>query len=139
MRSTSETLDRRDTSDTITLRRLAVGAALLGAFAILAIAPDPGEAAVPDATIAEVVDSPASYANQQVTLVGTVDPAPIAYGADSLYTLRQDGRPISVLGRAPAPAAGAQITVTGELTVRPPDEEFTFPPVLLEIERAPQF
>jgi hypothetical protein len=86
-------------------------------------------------SIEEVVDAAASYANREVTLVGTVDPGPIAYHGESLYTLREAGRAISVLGQAPAPAAGAKLAVTGQVAVRPPDEEFTFPPILLETQR----
>lgn len=114
-----------------------LGSAGLVALAALVAAAALAMAGGSGVSIAEVVDSASTYANQQVTLVGTVDPGPLAYRGESLYTLRQAGRAISVLGRAPAPAAGAKLSVTGQVALRPPDEEFSFPPILLETQRTP--
>jgi len=114
----------------LAIRLMALVAAAV-ATAMLAL----GAAAGATGSIAQVVGSPASYANQQVTLVGTVDPGALAFRGESLYALREAGRVITVLGLAPAPAAGAKLAVTGQVAVRPPDAEITFPPVLLEAQR----
>lgn len=108
---------------------------IAGLVALTALVAAVALATAGSVSIGQVVDSASTYANQQVTLVGTVDPGPLVYRGESLYTLRQAGRAISVLGRAPAPAAGAKLSVTGQVALRPPDEEFSFPPILLETQR----
>lgn|GEM_PF-5815575 len=116
-------------------RSLVVGLVVLGAVAACMAVMALGAVAGTAVSIAQVADSPSPYANQQVTLVGKVDPGALAYRGESLYTLREAGRAITVLGQAPAPAAGEKLAVTGQVAVRAPDEEFSFPPVLLETQR----
>jgi len=86
-------------------------------------------------TIGDVVDAPAQYAGQQVTIVGTVTQETIGYRGESVYTLHDAGKRITVISRANAPAAGDHLQVTATVGFREPDEEFTWPPVLVESGR----
>jgi hypothetical protein len=70
-----------------------------------------------------------------VTVAGTVTPQNFGYLGESLYTLQEGDRRLTVVSRSPAPATGTRLEVTGTVRVRPPDEEFTFPPVLEESSR----
>jgi hypothetical protein len=87
-------------------------------------------------SIADITAAPASFADQQVTVVGTVTGPPLGYQGQSVYTILEDGRKITVVSKGDAPAAGAHLEVTGKVGYRPPDEEFTFPPVIVETARA---
>jgi hypothetical protein len=87
-------------------------------------------------SIADIVASPATYADTEVTVAGNVTEQTIGFGGESLYTIRGDERVITVVSHAPAPAMGTHLEVTAKVAVRPPDEEFTFPPVLVESARA---
>ena len=88
-------------------------------------------------SIASIVDDPPSYANGQVTVVGTVTGLSVGYGGESIYTLEGDTRRITVVSHQPPPAAGASLQVDAKVGYRAPDEEFTWPPLLLESTRAP--
>ncbi|HZP40342.1 MAG TPA: hypothetical protein VFD84_02395 [Candidatus Binatia bacterium] len=89
-------------------------------------------------TVEAILDAPTSFAGQTVTVVGTVADPSLGFAGETLYQIRDDGRPITVVGRGPALAPGQTIEVTGTVRVRPPDEEFTFPPVIQETShRAP--
>jgi hypothetical protein len=88
--------------------------------------------AAPTTTIKAILDAPASFADQTVTVAGTVSALSLGFAGETLYEIRDDGRPITVVGHGPALAPGAAIQVTGTVRVRPPDEEFTFPPVIQE-------
>jgi len=89
-----------------------------------------------DASIAAIVAAPESYRGQQVTVVGTVS-GPIGYAGESVYTLFDAGRRITVFSKTPPPAAGDRVAVGAKVGWREGDEEFTWPPVLLESERHP--
>ena len=88
-------------------------------------------------SIATIVDDAASYANSQVTVVGTVTGPSAGYGGESIYTLEGDRRRITVVSHQPPPAAGARLMVDAKVGYRAPDEEFTWPPLLLESGRMP--
>ena len=88
-------------------------------------------------SIASIVDDPASYANSQVTVVGTVTGLSAGYGGESVYTLEGDMRRITVVSHQPPPAAGARLQVDAKVGYRAPDEEFTWPALLLESKRTP--
>jgi hypothetical protein len=92
-------------------------------------------AAAPTA-IGAIVDSPASYADQDVTVVGTVSEQSFGYRGESAYTLKGDDRRLSVISSASPPVPGTLLQVTGKIGFRAPDEEFTWPPVLLESGRS---
>jgi hypothetical protein len=87
-------------------------------------------------SIADIIATPATYADTQVTVTGTVTNQTIGYGGESLYTIRGDERVITVLSHDDAPAVGSSLQVTATVILRPPDEEFTFPPILVESSRA---
>jgi hypothetical protein len=97
-----------------------------------------GASAATLTSIADIVASPATYADTEVTVAGDVTAQTVGYGGESLYTIRGDERVITVLSHAPAPAMGAHLEVTATVAVRPPDEEVAFPPVLLESARTTQ-
>lgn len=86
-------------------------------------------------SIADIVDHPDDWANAQVTVVGTVVELSLGYKGQSFYTLTGDGRWISIVSPSPAPVVGDHLQVSGKVGRRPPDEEFDFPPVILESGR----
>jgi hypothetical protein len=106
---------------------LIVGLCLASLFAAL-----PAHATT---SIADIVDHPDDWANAQVTVTGTVVELSLGYQGQSFYTLSGDGRRISIVSPSPAPTVGAHLQVSGKVGRRPPDEEFDFPPVILESQR----
>ena len=106
---------------------------LLPSMALLVVA----GAASADPSILAITDAPETYVGTRVTLVGTVTKDSVGYLGESLYTLGADGRTITVLSPAPPPAIGERLEVTGDVALRPADDEFTFPPVLVERSRRP--
>ena len=88
-------------------------------------------------SIADIVDHPDDWANAQVTVVGTVVELSLDYKGQSFYTLKGDGRRISIVSPSAAPAVGDHLQVSGKVGRRPPDDEFDFPPVILENGRQP--
>lgn len=101
---------------------------------LLVATPAVARAATP---IAAIVDDPASYANSQVTVVGTVTGLSAGYGGESVYTLEAGMRRITVVSHQPPPAPGASLQVEAKVGYRAPDEEFTWPPLLVESLRTP--
>jgi len=88
-------------------------------------------------SIADIVDHPDDWANVQVTVLGTVVELSLGYKGQSFYTLKGDGRRISIVSPSAAPAVGDHLQVSGKVGRRPPDDEFDFPPVILESGRQP--
>lgn len=86
-------------------------------------------------SIRDIVDHPDAWANAQVTVVGTVDALTLGYQGQSFYTLSGDGRRISIVSPSAAPTVGDHLQVSGQVNRRPPDDEFDFPPVILESAR----
>ncbi len=96
----------------------------------------PSFAATP---IGDVVKNRDAYANQTVTVEGTVTDRTIGYKGDAVYDLRgSDDYRITVVGKGAAPSPGTKLSVTGTVGRKPPDEEFDFPPVILESSRVAQ-
>jgi hypothetical protein len=88
-------------------------------------------------TIADIVRAPQSYAGQRVTVIGTVTEQSIGYGGETVYTIGADDRRITVFGYGTAPAPGERLEVSAKVGWKEPDEEFTWPPVLVESTRQP--
>jgi hypothetical protein len=89
--------------------------------------------------IGDVVRNRDAYANQTVTIEGTVTTRSLGYSSDAIYDLRgSDDYSITIVGPAPAPAPGAKLVVTGKVGRKPPDEEFDFPPAIQESDRKVQ-
>ena len=88
-------------------------------------------------SIADIVDHRDDYANQQVTVVGTVETPNLSYRGEGFYTLTENGRRINVVSPTPAPVVGQRLEVSATVGRKPPDQEFDFPPVLLESSRKP--
>ena len=89
--------------------------------------------------IGDVVKNRDAYANQTVTVEGTVTGKALGYKSDAIYDLRgSDDYSITIVGPGPAPAPGTKLVVTGKVGRKPPDEEFDFPPVIRESDRQPQ-
>jgi cytochrome c-type biogenesis protein CcmE len=103
------------------------------ATALVAAAPALGDST----SIAAVVAAPESYAGQEVTVSGTVAEPSVVHRGEVLYTLLDEGRRIDVVGLAPLPALGERLQVTATVGFKAPDEEFTWPPVLVESARQP--
>lgn len=89
------------------------------------------------ASILDITDSPQNYANAQVTVVGTAEGPSLDYLGQSAYQLRDGTRVITVFSDELAPVPGERIEVGGVVRFRPPDAEFTFPPVIFETSRSP--
>lgn len=89
------------------------------------------------ASILDITDAPQSYANAQVTVVGTAEAPSLDYLGESAYQLRDGARAITVFSDELAPVPGQRIEVGGVVRFRPPDSEFTFPPVIFETSRKP--
>ena len=108
----------------------------LAAIASILLVATTGLAATP---IADLIKNPDTYANQSVVIEGKVTTQTIGYGADAMYTIQgSDDYRITVLARGTPPAAGTALSVTGKVGRRPPDEEFDFPPIIIESSRAAQ-
>lgn len=88
-------------------------------------------------SITDIVAAPESYSGQQVTVVGTALDPRASYAGETVYTLSADDRRITVFGRGNAPASGERLEVTAKVGWREGDEEFTWPPILLETGRHP--
>lgn len=89
------------------------------------------------ASILDITDSPQNYANVQVTVVGAAEAPALDYQGQSAYQLRDGTRAITVFSDELAPVPGQRIEVGGVVRFRPPDSEFTFPPVIFETSRKP--
>jgi hypothetical protein len=87
--------------------------------------------------IATIVGAGESYSGQQVVVDGTVASPVIGYGGEVVYTLTDQDARISVFGYGTPPAVGDRVEVTAKVGWREGDEEFTWPPVLLESTRHP--
>ena len=86
-------------------------------------------------SIAALLGAPASFADQAVTIDGTVTVQSIGYAGESVYTLQKDDHRITVFSKSAPPHPGDRLQVNGRVGYRPPDEEFTFPPIILESGR----
>ena len=86
--------------------------------------------------IGELIAHPAPYADTTVTIEGRVLGAGVPYRSEVGYTVQgDDDTRINVVARGAAPRDGSRVRVTGRVGYRPPDEEFTFPPVIVETSR----
>ena len=88
-------------------------------------------------TIGAILDAPTDYRDRQVTVVGTVVEPVAGSGGESAYNLQDGSRRISVFGKQTPPHLGDRLQVTGTVGYKDPDEEFSFPPVLVESGRDP--
>jgi hypothetical protein len=88
-------------------------------------------------SIAAIVGAGDSYSGQQVVVTGTVARPAIGYAGEVVYTLTDQDARISVFGYGTPPAVGDRVEVTAKVGWREGDEEFTWPPVLLESARHP--
>jgi len=88
-------------------------------------------------TIADLLGAPASFKDQTVTVEGTVRAPNVGYQGESAYVLEDGGHRLSVFASDVPPVAGSRLSVTGRVGYKAPDEEFTWPPALLETARQP--
>lgn len=96
-----------------------------------------GGTAASATTITDIVGNPEGYVGQEVTVVGTVMDPSAGRGDETVYTLSADDLRITVFGRGSAPGRGDRLEVTAKVGWREGDEEFTWPPILLERARRP--
>ena len=86
--------------------------------------------------IGSITDAPDAYDGKRVTVAGTVDGQQVGFRGESVYTLAEDGRRITVVSSSPAPAPGAHLQVDGDVFVHPEgSSEIDWPPVLREATR----
>jgi hypothetical protein len=88
-------------------------------------------------SIAAIVGAGGSYSGQQVVVTGTVASPAFGYAGEVVYTLTDQDARISVFGYGAPPAVGDRVEVTAKVGWREGDEEFTWPPILLESARHP--
>ncbi len=106
-------------------------------YAVLAFVLLVARAAGADTSIGAIVDDGEGYNHQAVVVTGTVvDPA-YTYAGEGLYTLTQDQRRITVVSKQPPPTVGTRVTLNASVGWREGDDEFTWPPILIEASRAP--
>ena len=92
-------------------------------------------AALAATSIAAIVRAGESYSGQQVVVTGSVASPVIGYAGEVMYTLTDQDARISVLGYGTPPAVGDRVEVTAKVGWREGDDEFTWPPILLESAR----
>jgi hypothetical protein len=105
---------------------------MLALVALVALAAPAGAT-----TIADLVATPAGYKDQTVTVEGTVASPDVGYAGESAYTLQDGDLRLSIFSRNEPPVAGTRLSVTGRVGYKAPDDEFTWPPVLMESARQP--
>jgi hypothetical protein len=86
-------------------------------------------------SIATIVGAGESYDGREVTVVGEVKGPVATHAGEAVYVLAGDDRRITVFGRGDAPVPGTRLQVTAQVRWREGDEEFTWPPVLIERTR----
>src|SRR6266850_4822526 len=93
-------------------------------------------AAHADTPIGAIVDDGEGYNGQAVVVSGTaVEPA-YTYAGEGLYTLTDDDRRITVVSKVPPPPLDTRVTLNATVGWREGDDEFTWPPILIESSRA---
>jgi hypothetical protein len=103
---------------------------------VLGTVPLIATAALAATPIGELIANPSPYADTSVTIEGRVLGAGLPYRSEVGYTVQgSDDARINVVARGAAPADGSRVRVTGKVGYRAPDEEFTFPPVIVETSR----
>ncbi len=122
----------------MTLLRAGFALALLAvtAHAVEPFAPSlvsPADAATP---IGAIADDGEGYDGQAVAVVGTAVLPAYGYAGESVYTLTQDERRITVVSKQAPPPLGALVSVDATVRWREGDEEFTWPPILVESSRS---
>lgn len=114
-------------------RRFAFGSwtSSLGLFIMVSYGPGV-VAPVAATTLAEVVGNGRALSGQRVTVSGTVADPRLGYAGETTYTLTNGVERLAILGKGNAPTKGVQLQVTGTVGFKEPDEEFTWPPILLD-------
>ncbi len=105
-------------------RRLLLGLAVVAGLA--------GAGGARGATLADVVANGESLAGRTVTVDGRVADPKLQFAGETTYTLTDGTKRLAVFGKAPAPAKGQHLQVTGTVGFKEGDEEFTWPPILYD-------
>lgn len=115
-------------------RRLSLAlASLVGGACLVARA----GLADPLTSIAAITDDPDAFEGSQVTVAGTVAQQRVDWRGESVYSLDQGGRRITIVSTASSPAVGAHLLVSGQVFVHPEgNSEIEWPPVLVESGRS---
>src|SRR5437667_11880178 len=98
----------------VSMSRAVIAVVVVGLLVAIA------EPASADTSIRAIVEHPDDYANQQVTVVGTVVAPSLGHLGESFYTLLGDDRPINLVSHAPAPGVGARLQVRAKRARPPP-------------------
>lgn len=117
-------------------RRLALVLLFAPAFAVTAIVPGVVRRVGAATPIGAIADDGEGYNGQTVQVVGTAVLPAYDYAGESVYTLTQDERRITVVAKQPKPPLGALVSVDATVRWREGDEEFTWPPILVESSRS---
>src|SRR5689334_23323110 len=84
------------------------------------------------ATVADVVANGETLAGRTVTVDGRVADPKLQFAGETTYTLADGTNRLAIFGKAPAPAKGQHLQVTGTVGFKEADEEFTWPPILYD-------
>ena len=88
-------------------------------------------------SIVAITDSPDAFDGVQVTVAGIVAQQRIDFRGESVYSLDEAGRRLTVVSFGPSPAVGARLQVAGEVVVHPEgNSEIEWPAVLVESARS---
>jgi len=104
------------------------------AFATLLLAPVVAGAGE---TIASVVANGAHLSGQTVTVTGRVADPKATLGNESTFTVTDGDLRLAIFGHGRAPTTGQALVVTGTVGFKPEDEEFTWPPILVNATWTP--
>jgi len=104
-------------------------------YAVLAVALLTTRAHAAETPIAAIVADGEGYNGQAVMVSGTaVEPA-YTYAGEGLYTLTDGDHRITVVAKQPPPTLGSRVTLDAKVGWRTGDDEFTWPPILIEASR----
>jgi hypothetical protein len=110
---------------------------LRAAPVLIALALSAPAAADPLTSIIAITDDPGAYDGTQVTIAGTVGEQTLGWRGDSLYTVDEHGRLITVLSHGDAPLIGTHVQISGRVVVHPEgNSEIEWPPVVVEASRS---
>ena len=82
-------------------------------------------------TLSDLVANGAALSGHTVTVVGSVADPKAGYAGETTYTITDGEQRLAIFGKGDTPPVGQRLAVTGTVGFKAPDEEFTWPPVLL--------
>lgn len=82
-------------------------------------------------TIASVVANGEGLSGRTVSVTGRVADPKATLGSESTFTVTDGDHRLAIFGHGTAPTTGQTLVVTGTVGFKSEDEEFTWPPILV--------